>query len=378
MVSVNKRKRSNSRVKTYRKKQRTKAPKKRMMKKKRSYKRRSAKKVRILRPSDMQLVKISMPGPKPKLNVAKEGRLSYTDTHAQVIVGNTGTQQNDYGKAVHTAQMINGVPFVFKNQRLTTAMPAFTLDPNRTTTGSSETSATLPVAPIPVQFQPSSQILYCSHQRTEASFTNFASIAVHCEIRWLLCKNNSNADPITAWANDLNTLRNGQSNAVIPATSAAGLSPGAPFANFYGEDPTNNVAFKKFWKVLNKQEFVLPAGTTVRFQFTRPIHKLLKESDLVLAAPNEFLKGLTFLPMFTFKPSPVDMYVTSETAATAMVNTGSCKVGYMQTDTVLYHTVKDRSVPLNSVFTANVSVPFAAATQQHIDDDDDVQVVVNA
>jgi len=334
--------------------------------------------VRVLTPSDMQLFKVSIPGPKPLVKVTRDGRISYTDTHAETYIGNTGVQRVDFGKAVMTYDQVTGSPNISKNQRLLTTAPYFTLDPNRTTTGSLETSGTVPAGQFPVNIFPTSQVLYAAKHRISMSLTNFASIACHVEVRWLLCKNNETIGPVQAWDLDLGGLRMGQNAASVPGGVLTAPVTGYPISSYYGEDPENNITFKKYWKTLTKREFVLPAGTTIRFEATRPINKMIREMDMNAVSGKTFLRGLTFMPLFIFKPSPVDAYLTSDGPGTRIVNTGTCKIGYMQTDTLIFYTVKDKSTPANVAFSANVSNTFGNMNQAHIDDDDDVQAVVEA
>lgn len=376
MASENKRKRSRVRVKNYRKKKAKGPQKKRKMNMKRKTNRKF-KKVRVLTPSDMQLFKFSIPGPKPLKSANMEGRVSYTDTHAETFLGQTGVQSVFYGKCVGTLVQLTGAPNIVKNSRTNTTMPYLQLDPNRTTTGSLETSGTVPNPLFPVQQKPDSQAIYLKSQRTAMSLTNFSSIACHVEIRWVLCKKHIGQDPITLWESDMATLRLGQAAASIPGGVATAPVTGYPIPEFYGEDPEANAYWKKYWKVVKKSEFVLPAGTTIRFEFRRVVNKLIKKPDIV-SSGESFLGGITFIPVFIFKPSPVDAYLTGDGVGTRNVNTGTCKIGYMQTDNLLFNFFKERSLPANVAFTANIKNTFANMNQSHIDDDDDVQAVAEA
>lgn len=378
MSSVNKRKRSNTRVKSYRKKPKgTQKAKRKTPMKRRSNKKRTIKRVKVLTPSDMQLFKFSIPGPKPMKNLSKEGRVSYTDTHAETFTGQTGVQGVFYGKCVGTQAQITGAPNIVKNSRTNTTAPYMTLDPNRSTTGSLETSGTVPVPKFPVLTTPDSQSIYGMHHRCAMSLTNFSSIACHVEVRWTMCKKTAGSDPIVCWETDMSLMRLGQVAASIPGGVASVPLTGYPIPEFYGEDPEANANWKKYWKVLKKSEFILPAGTTIRFEFNRPVNKLFRKNDVVQEADN-FIRGFTFVPVFIFKPSPVDAYLTADTVATRIVNTGTCKIGYMQTDTLTFCFPKQKSNAANVAFTANIKNTFANMNQSHIDDDDDVQAVAEA
>lgn len=378
MASLNKRKRSNKRVKSYRKKAKgAQKPKRTTPMKRRSNKKRTLKRVKVLTPSDMQLFKFSIPGPKPMKNLSKEGRVSYTDTHAETFQGQTGVQSVFYGKCVGTLSQIIGFPNIVRNGRQTTTAPYMTLDPNRSTTGSLETTGTVPVPKFPVTTTPDSQAIYGMTHRCAMSLTNFSSIACHVEVRWTMCKKTAGSDPIACWENDMTLLRLTQVAASIPGGVATAPVTGYPIPEFYGEDPEANANWKKYWKVLKKSEFILPAGTTIRFEFNRPVNKLFRKNDVVQEA-GTFIRGMTFVPVFIFKPSPVDAYLIADTVTTRQVNTGTSKIGYMQTDTLTFCFPKEKSTAANVAFTANIKNTFANMNQAHIDDDDDVQAVAEA
>jgi len=318
---------------------------------------------------DMSLVKFRMPGRRKAMKVSRQGRIMFTDTYQTIIDGNLGVQKPFVGRYFHHRdQLQQDLPdnAAIKNSQTASTSTVFQLNPNRGTTGGGDIAAT--AAPL-------SETIYCSRQETSMSLSNFENLACHVEVFWMLCKTDHTGDPLQLWGLDDQAFGFGQSNLVIPTLAAATAlaTPGYPGIDFYGNDPFTQENFKKYWKIVMKKEFILPPGKTVRIEFTRPINKLLKAANV---SGNSHQKGLTFVPMFIFKPAPVVAKVTAENIVS--VNTGPCHIGYMQYDTGIYHAIKEKTTPVNRAYTSNWVNTFANVTTQFIEGDGDQRAVIQA
>lgn len=310
---------------------------------------------------DMTLIKFRMPGPRRKKH-SFAGRIRFTDTYTGIITGDLGVQTVATGRYFHHRnQLIVVTPDAgAENDRSTSATNVFELNPNRSTSGNTELGA--------VSNAPQSETIYCSYQKSSMSLSNLENIAIHCEVYWLMAKIDSTAEPTDVWATDMTNLSLTQT-VMGQTTLASGTpTPGYPTSNLYGEDPTTNISFKRYWKVMAKKEFVLPMGMTVRFEFTRPVNKLIKRADI---SGLNMVKGMTFVPMFIFKPAPVVAKVSSEVDSTQVVNTGPTRVGYMQYDTAYYHVQKDKTIPINRSYTGNWTATVAQVTAEVMEPDGD-------
>lgn len=317
--------------------------------------------------SDMHLIKFRIRGPKSRVRYDKNSRVKYTDTYAANVTGNAGQQTVFQGRYVHHLNQLTGALNTTENDRSTWSTSIYFLNPNRLTTGS---------AALPAVTAPNSEALYCSSQLTTLSISNFENIAAHIEIYWVLAKRDTTAEPSASWEAENVAMAQGQTLFVQPTNDAGVPAAGYPNINLYGQDPTGNPYFHKYWKVLMKKEFILQGGDTARFEYTRSINKLIRKPDLATATAMQ--PGLTFVPMIVVKPAPVNFFVTLDTSTVARVNTGTTKIGYMQTDTMTYYNIPTKTLPVNRAFSSNINSTFALSTQQFIDDEDDVAMVGQA
>lgn len=317
--------------------------------------------------SDMHLVKFRIPGPKSRVKYDKNSRVRYTDTYAVNVSGNTGVQTVFNGRYVHHLNQLTGALNTTENDRSTWATSIYFLNPNRLTTGS---------AALPAVAAPPNEALFCSGQTSMLTVTNFENIAAHIEIYWLLCRRDGTAEPSFTWDTENTAMAMGQSLFVQPVNNAGVPAAGFPSLNLYGQDPTSNPYFRKYWRLLAKKEFILQGGDTARFEYTRQINKLIRKPDLVTATAMQ--PGLTFVPLIIVKPAPVDAYVTLDGPTVSLVNTGTCKIGYMQTDTMTYFNIPTKTLPVNRAFSSNINSSYILTTQNFIDDEDDVAPVGQA
>jgi len=322
-----------------------------------------------LQHADMHLVKFTLPGPKATYKPHKDGRISYTDTCQLTFGGNVGIQNVAVGRHVHCLNQLIGAANTTENNPMFWSTSVFQLLVNRTTTGGGAIGSLV---------TPSSEAIYCSYQRTSMSLTNLENIAVHCEVYWCLPKKDSEFNPAEQWAQDDFNLALNQPTWVQPILETGVPAAGRPNYFLYGQDPTHNPYFKKVWKILKKKEFVLQSGNTLRMEFTRPINKLIRKPDVV-DVDYQSVKGLTLVPLFIFKGAPVNAQVKTESAtAPFVINYGPTKVGVIQSDTLIYHQVPEKSVPYNRVFSSNINRVATEMNIRFIDNNDNVDGIEEA
>lgn len=325
--------------------------------------------------ADMSLIKFRMKGPRSVTKVDRKARISYTDTYASHHEGNSGVQLVFMGRYVHHYnQLLPNATNVTKNDRSTWSTPIFLLNPNRLTSGS---------AALPAQTVPTSEAIFASYQKTMLTITNLENCAAHCEVYWLLAKTDGNNEPLDTWSLANQGLGLGQPVLTQPTSNTTAGTAGQSQAIFYGQDATDNPYFKKFWHVVEKREFLLQSGNTLRYEFTRPINKMIRRPDLTVAAtggsPPSMFKHLTFVPMFVIKGTPVMMRLaTGETEAQEQINYSTTKVGIMQTDTLIYYELPNKTLPLNRAFSNQMVQNAASLIQEFIDDEDDLNQMQRA
>ena len=327
--------------------------------------------------ADMALQKFVMPGRKRgKVKISREGRISYTDTYQGIFSGPSGLQNFIDLRNVHNRnQIMNEAESSVENSVNHWNTSVFRLLPSRANTG----GGVIPVGTNSVTF--TSEVIFCSKQYSQLSVTNLQNTAVHCEIYWCLAKNDTNNGPATTWAADTENYGLGQPTWIQPTKELDVPVGGKPNPYMHGDDPTSNGHFKRMWKVVSKKEFVLQSGNTLRFEYSRPVNKMIRRAD-INNTPSFFLKGLTLVPMIIAKGAPVDMYVNADWPAPlipiSQINHSTTKIGIIQRDTMIYHPQPEKTMPYNRTFSSNINAPAGLITQRFINDDDQLDTVEQA
>jgi len=318
--------------------------------------------------NEMRMVRWTMPGPKSQKH-DWGGRLKFKDTFTAIIKGSLGLQTVYDGRYFHHNQQLTGpdVPdATIRNDRSQSATNPFDLNPNKATTGGGE---------IPATINPTHDVIYCSYQKTEMTLTNLQNISQTVDIYWFLCKNDNSKEPSACWQLDVDHKAFGQPLNVQPTNAATTPVAGTPNINTYGEYPGKNATagptLHKNWSIVEHKSFILGVGQTIKYEFTRPIHKKLQHNTYT-GTENHY-KGLTFVPMFIIKPQPILVRIASEAATTQIMNTGPTLIGYMQTDTAFYHVQKQKTHAVDRVYLGNFQALPANAVAEVMEVDGDAQ-----
>lgn len=325
--------------------------------------------------ADMTLIKFRLPGKKRLRKVDRHSKITYTDTYSvihNVMSGLQGVHTLRYN--CHRAQFTTN-PNASFNVKDGYNINLFDLNVNKSLEGSvSETGTTV----LNPQINGIDQdAVYLGTHTSSMSITSMTNVPAHMELYFLLAKRDGNDEPVETWNKEALAMGNPQATWVPPTNQAgAGITPGAPTEVFYGQDPTFNPVFKKYWKILKKQEFILQAGNTIRMEFSRPINHFFRKNSLPPDL-HDMIAGLTFVPMIVVKPGPVAMKLTSG-ETNYVLNTAAYKFGVMTTDTTTLYPVPSARLAINRVYSANMARTFNDINQEFIDDEDSEQAVTVA
>lgn len=203
---------------------------------------------------------------------------------------------------------------------------------------------------------------------------NLTSAPVDVVVHWVLCKKDDSRNPIEKWQ-DL--LQETNQNAGMKAATFYGplgvetYTGGHIGTATYGASPWQVRSFKKFWKMVGKDKFVLQGGDQKKISIEFDYNRYLSR-DIFVKSLGDFMAGYTIFPLILARGAGVGIGVDEVTAMTF----ASIKLGLIQTDRYIYGAVP-AAQGVNTIAGA-IGIGFGVGTgvaEQIIDDNDQDTVV---
>lgn len=135
----------------------------------------------------------------------------------------------------------------------------------------------------------------------EVTLMNASNVSCEVQVLWFLCRKNTTKSVIETWQDSMDNLRLAQGGATAP-TSADNrwqFNEGYATTQAYGTVPTQFTQFRKYWKLMSKDKFVLPPGDNHRIKFRILYNKVLDKAIAAQAnASNDrAIAGYTLVPL---------------------------------------------------------------------------------
>nr|QGF19348.1 hypothetical protein [Antarctic circular DNA molecule] len=187
------------------------------------------------------------------------------------------------------------------------------------------------------------RIMHLKSVKDNIVFTNFSNVSARIKIVWFLCKKSTTFTPIELMDQSMENRR--PPGTVTNATEVFGTSvanvmgPGfLPTTGFQlrtigheGFDLSNFPLAKKYWKVLNTEQFILQGGDHYEMITKTDVNKYIQKETLVTSEiDNSFHAGLTCIPTVFIAPYPVTD-TTSAGIAMSDVTIGPFNIGAVTT-----------------------------------------------
>lgn len=130
---------------------------------------------------------------------------------------------------------------------------------------------------------------------------NASNVSCELQVLWFLCKKNTTKSVIETWQDSMDNLRLAQGGASAPtnANNQWTFTEGYATTQAYGTVPTQFLQFRKYWKLISKDKFVLPPGDNHRIKFRVLYNKVLDKAIAAQAnASNDrAIAGYTLVPV---------------------------------------------------------------------------------
>lgn len=167
-------------------------------------------------------------------------------------------------------------------------------------------------------------------------FLNCTTISVTCKVHWLLCKRDTNFSPAALWAQGLAAEQMGSVLAVSQASTViTTATAGQPDNTFVGQSPFAVKEFRKFWKPIHSESFVLQAGDQRDINFKININKLIKKQAIVDRV-TLYMANHTIIPFLIYHGSLVGVSDIPAATKVSEIVYGVAKVGMVTNYTHTY------------------------------------------
>lgn len=164
-----------------------------------------------------------------------------------------------------------------------------------------------------------------------------ATIPMKVKVMWFLNKKDNGGSLTGLWSSLLDGTALGQGNNLAPTSLAGPLTftPGKAFTNDIGRTPMQVPAFKKFWKLISSDQFVLQPGDEVSIKRKFIYNKLLQKS-LLQELVGFYVPGYTIVPLILVEGSLVGISESVGVESTQCAP-GSCKIGIFTKDVINFN-----------------------------------------
>lgn len=291
------------------------------------------------------------------------GMYKLTHQYSKVITGTQGNQTYATGMYIFSVLQCQGSTSGVRNSSSLWGTSIYTLNPYST----APSNAIYPgIAGVAAEDK-----VVIKDVKSEMRVLSMATIPQRVRVYWCLCRKATAASFITLWINCLADTTLGQgASAASNMISNTSYTPGAPGTTDIGRSPFELAAFRGYFKMLDKDQFILQPGDEITLTRKFVYNKVLMQgyaSDMTGSHAPKY----TIVPFIIVDGSLVGIATTAGTDA-AEVSPGECKVGLMQTDTITLY-----ATPVNR-YTINRQEPAiikaSIETSKHIDDVDQVIV----
>jgi len=171
----------------------------------------------------------------------------------------------------------------------------FDYDPNVETTGTNAVSAVIPDGTSSV-----SQYVYVKQIQSNNTYVSLTNLPMEFDILWFTPKKYTNLTPSAAWAAELSSIRLGQSAA--GQNDGTGATAGYQEVYYPGKSPMQVAVFRKYYKLVHEDKFILQPGSRLKINSTIRINKVVRKNLLYNQDSDYvYIPGVTMIPLMIAK-----------------------------------------------------------------------------
>jgi hypothetical protein len=282
-----------------------------------------------------------------------------------VVNWDEGRQQSETMFGLHTLQELLNGHVASPTPTFSYADNPFNMDPNSLITGGG-TGSDQVYAP---GTQPQQLKVYLKHIECNVSYVSLVTSPIELEVLWCEPKRNVVRKPHEEWTYQLQQEQLGQ-----PAANQGAPTAGYPEKYFPGQHPTSLMGWRKLWKIVHLDKFVLQPGSSVKINANIHVNKMIDLASLNSlndGSDNKIigLPGISLFPMYIVKSAAI------ENTTQGVMTYGAGKFGWLAEERFTFFPCKfDKKVPVQRIYPSLFNESFTPATpkEKRIDDVDQV------
>lgn len=212
----------------------------------------------------------------------------------------------------------------------------------------------------------------------EMTILNMETSALEVRVLWCLCKDDTNLSPVNAWnegifnSSENQVIMTYRSNFSNQTSAGAGDNPLS-----FGNLPFKNKIFKKFWKVVGDQNFVLQGGDQKRLGTIFNYKKFISRQVVLSNPETNFMAGYSIVPLIIGKGCVVGVAPAGNPPGPSQeVTYSSCRIGILQTDSYVFAGIPPSAADIRTRrVEGQMAVLDAGVVERIIDDEDEPDTV---
>jgi len=292
------------------------------------------------------------------------GKWLYSQFVPEIAFGNAGTQGTQGFTVATVSQLTTSTGALYNG--LQNQVGLRLLNPNYLNTGS---------AYIPAAGVPTTDMFVISSINMEFEITSWVDISQTVDLYFYVAKVGGQDTLETYWSRGYQQQGSGKSVATyLTSPLYSGVAGYGSIAEPYAKPTDTSEYIKDAWTLKNHRTYDLSSGATQKVKYAIAMNKLVKSSELDLAAAdgNFTYPGLTCWVELIVR----GQLVCDTTSAINKPTFGTCRVGVTCKQSYVCHTVNspiaNRTVGIHSF---NLPINTGLAQQSFIDVNDDADIV---
>lgn len=235
------------------------------------------------------------------------------------------------------------------------------------------------ILPLALSTRPGNQSVFINHMTYELDLTNFTEISNEFYVMWVTPTKDTTLNPMTFWSDCKfteiadwgNTLSSALQFINPPDKNAGGAGSGAPSIYTWGQMPQQHTEWRRNFKILKSEHFVMQPGAAKRTKYIVHVNKKINERVLNNKDIASFLANFTVWPLVISKPKMI-----GNDTGSLKVYPGPIQYAYAVSTKICCKPVNERLQVLNFNNEGFADPLYAdeKANQENVDDEDKIVI----
>lgn len=256
------------------------------------------------------------------------GKFYLEHSYGRVLEGNQGVQLVNSANYIMNKNQLNGVT----QSTISSFVSSWATDPFQLNPYSNAPNNSI-YAAVPTAVVADDKLCIKSVEQI-IRIVSLCTVPQRVKIFYYLCKKDGDNSPLSIWSEAITASAYLQAAAASGPTNTTGTSvtPGYTSSTVVGQVPHKWATFRKFWKLVHSDQFMLQGGDQMNVPVKINVNKVVTKQMLAsMSTSDTFISGLTIVPVIIVDAglTGVSNSVTTDASTCAP---GYARIGILSTE----------------------------------------------